>query len=315
MAKRRIETQYRGLLKQARALHDARYEVDRPKPRAAQQQSEETGLEKAVGYLWIAWFVLAFAGAIISLPHTLGTVLSTLGIGALSIQDAGSLIYAGAVFVGVELALISVALVSELSRSEKDLERVGKQASLAGLVNGLIQRIGLRPPFDLSHLPDKQPSTGLGLVALLFAASLTFNLVDALFAELPPQAAGVMATLASYQDEVLLASRAMAGILGPALLLIAGHRFAQEVVRAGTKRQRADLAQQKALEEWEAQRDQSWQDSGEEWINQLMDTSASDKLQETLGAQSQEAEPDPFYPGSPQPVSSNGNGHKAPQGS
>jgi len=299
-----MEVQYRGLLRQARALHDTRYEIDHPKPRAAQQQSEETGLEKAVGKLWIAWFILALAGAVISLPHTLGTVLSTLGIQALSLQDIGGLVYAGAVFVGVELALISVALVSELKRAETGHE-LGKQASLAGLINGLVQRIGLRAPFDLSHLPDKHASGGLGLVGLLFVAALTFNLVDALFSEIPAQSTGVMALLLSYQDEVLLASRAMAGILGPALLLIAGHRFAQEVVRAGTRRQRADLAQQRALEEWEAQRDQSWQETGEEWIEQLRESPGKPEA----------AQPVPFSPGYSQPVGNNGNGHKVPQGS
>jgi hypothetical protein len=299
MARQKLEVQYRGLLKQARALHDARYEVDHPKPRAA-QQSQETGLEKAVGYLWIIWLILALAGAVISLPHTLGTVLSTLGIEALSIQDAGGLTYAVAVFVGVELALISVALVSELSRSEKGLEHSGKQASLAGLTNAIVQRIGLRPPFDLSHLPDRRPSTGVGLVALLFLASLTFNLVDALFADLPAQTTGIMAVLMSYQEEVLLLSRAMAGILGPALLLIAGHRFAQEVVRASTRRQRADTAQQKALEEWEAQRDLSWQETADAWITRLTAT------------QQEAAQAVPLFQEVLQ-AAQNGNGHRVAQ--
>jgi len=299
MARQKVEVQYKGVLKQARALHDARYEIDHPKPRAA-QQSQETGLEKAVGYLWIIWLILALAGAVISLPHTLGTVLSTLGIEALSIQDAGGLAYAVAVFIGVELALISVALVSELSRSEKGLaDHGGKQASLAGLINAIVQRIGFRPPFDLSHLPDRRPSTGLGLVALLFLASLTFNLVDALFADLPAQTTGVMAVLMSYQEEVLLLSRAMAGILGPALLLIAGHRFAQEVVRASTRRQRADAAQLKVLEEWEAQRDLSWQETGEEWITRL------------TAPQQEAAQAFPLFREVLQ--AQNGNGHRVPQ--
>lgn len=297
MTTKKVEAQYRGTLKHARNLHDSRFEIDHPKPKAS-QQAQETRLEQSVGYLWIAWFVLALAGAVISLPHTLGTVLSTLGIDGLSVENVGSLIYAGAVFVGVELALISVALVVELSHSEKGHQSaMGKQASLAGLINRLAQRIGMRPPFDLSHLPDRTPGSGLGLVALLFLAALTFNLADALFADLPTQASGVMATLAAYHDEVILLSRMMAGILGPGLLLIAGHRFAQEVVRAAGKRQRREHVHGQASAQWESERDASWLETGDAWIKHIT-------------GESQDTQPRPFLAPTPEAVTTNGSNGK-----
>src|SRR5690606_25970632 len=151
------------------------------------------------------------AGAFISLPHTLQTVLSTVGL-----APAVALAYSLAAFIGVELALIAVALASELKTSE-EVKEAPKQRSLAGALNCVVMSIGFKPLIDTSHLPERRTSSGGMLVVLLFATSLSFNLADTL---------KDVTLLAPYSAEIHMAARLMAGALGPGLLLIAGHRFA-----------------------------------------------------------------------------------------
>jgi hypothetical protein len=294
MARKHV-TAYRAHLKEARALHDARYEIDNPKPRPS-GAGAETGLERAMGYLWIVWLILAIAGAIISLPHTLSTVLATVG-GDDGLQGALAIGYAVAVFIGVELALISVALVAETKAAEAG-HIPTKAFSLAGLVNRLAVLIGFPPPLKLHHIPERGPATGVGLLALLFAASLTFNLVDAVFTHDAP------AAVAQYQEAVVIISRLMAGALGPVLLLLAGHRFAQEAYRAATRRQRAEAQYQQALDAWKEERDASWGASAEDWLAQVagMEGGAAAPVRPTLAAAG-EALP---------PFSTNGHGVPAP---
>src|SRR5690606_30447057 len=92
-------TQQQRALQAARSQHDAKYEVDHPKPAPDAFSSELTLQEKLVQHLWLVWTVLALAGAFISLPHTLRTVLETVNL-----KPALALAYSLAVFAGVELA-------------------------------------------------------------------------------------------------------------------------------------------------------------------------------------------------------------------
>ena len=287
MAEKLTTGQYRQAMKQARSRHDIDYEIDNPKP-VRGQEGEKTGVERAISYLWIVWAILGIAGAVISLPHTLNTVLGTVDL-----ARGVAVLYSLAVFIGVELALISVALVSAL-KTEEQRRGPGKQASLAGLINLSAARIGLRPVFNLSHLPDKRAGGGAFVVGLLFAASLTFNMADAL-QDVP--------MLATYGPEIHLASRLMAGALGPGLLLIAGHRFAHEFVQAITSRQRLDRAYEQSLAEWEAGREASWREGKARYIGVL--------LNEKLGADAWDISDIPTLEGEPAayPFGSNGNGH------
>lgn len=249
-------SQHERALQTARRKHDAQYEIDNPRPSRDAYSDELTLLERAAGHLWIIWTVLALAGGFISLPHTLRTVLSTVDL-----PGWQAWAYSIAVFIGVELALIGVALASELKRSEELDELPVKQWSAAGALNGLFARLGFRPVFDTSHLPERRPASGGGLVVLLFAAALTFNLADTL---------SDVSLLAPYTAEIHLAARIMAGVLGPGLLLIAGHRFAVEVVRAASGRKGREAQYRAALQAWQDGLQASWQAHGEEWVNRAL---------------------------------------------
>src|SRR5690606_26015853 len=132
---------------------------------------------------------------------------------------------------------------SELKRSEDSAQLPPRQRSLAGVLNGLAMGVGFKPLIDTSHLPERRPSSGAPLVILLFAASLSFNLADTLTD---------VSLLAPYEAEIHLTARLMAGGLGPGLLLIAGHRFAHEVVRAASGRRSREYAYQQAMAAWQA---------------------------------------------------------------
>ena len=249
-------TQYDRALQTARRKHDAQYEIDNPRPSRDAYSDELTLLERAAGHLWIIWTVLALAGGFISLPHTLRTVLSTVDLPGWQARA-----YSIAVFIGVELALIGVALASELKRSEELDELPIKQWSAAGALNGLFARLGFRPVFDTSHLPERRPASGGGLVVLLFAASLTFNLADTL---------ADVTLLQPYAAEIHLAARVMAGVLGPGLLLIAGHRFAVEVVKAASGRRSQESQYRAALEQWRQGLQQSWLEHSDIYIQNAL---------------------------------------------
>jgi hypothetical protein len=240
-------TQYKRALRDARARHDARFAIDHPKPTASTIENTSTAMERATGYLWVIWLVLAVAGAIISAPHTMATLRAVLP----DASEAGLAIYSIAGFVGIEAGLIGLALVSALkTRSAKKR----KTRSLKGLMNALYIRFGSEPPYDLSHLPDRAPSTGGWLVAGLFCAALVFNQVDVL-----------RDVLGEHRDAMLLISRAVTGVLGPGLLLISGHRFAQEVVKSAARAQRDRLAKAEAA--WQRALQASWNEHGEQWLD------------------------------------------------
>lgn len=251
------EAQHRKALERARSLHDDRFIIDNPKPQLEELNQEEAGIEKSVSYLWVIWLIIGLAGAVMSLPHTVGTVTSTVNIsGVLALG------YGIAAFIGVELGLIGIALVSALKGIEHgEIETHKKQASLAGFINMLAMRIGFKPPFKLDHLPEAKQASGNYLVLLLFLAALIFNLADAL-KDVP--------MLQPYADQIFFLSKLTAGLLAPGLLLISGHRFAHEIVRSGTKRQRLEAKHKQSLELWEVKMQDSWSDIGELYINQAL---------------------------------------------
>lgn len=248
--------QHQRALERARAKHDARYRVDNPEPTPEGFAGELTLHERLVKRLWVAWAVLGLAGAGISLPHSLRVVLQTVDL-----PRGLALAYGLAVFVGLELALISVALATELKRHERGEQTGRRAASLAGAVNALAGLVGFRPPFDTSHLPERRAASSRLLVALLFLTSLSFNQADTL-ADVP--------LLQPYADEILLASRIMAGLLGPGLLLIAGHEFAVETVRAASGRRSQEGQYRAALEQWRQGLQQSWLEHSDLYIQQAL---------------------------------------------
>lgn len=304
MAVRALTTrQHERALEQARAKHDARYAVDHPKPQPETFSGDLTPLERAVQYLWAVWLVLGVAGALISLPHTLQTVIQTVELAP--VLRVG---YSLAVFVGVELALIGVALASELKRRDEEREQP-KVWSVAGAVNGLAVRIGFKPPISTAHLPIRQEATGIGLIVGLFGAALTFNMADTL---------SDVSLLAPYAEQIHLAARLMAGALGPGLLLIAGHRFAHEVVKAASGRKSAERTYQDALDAWRDGLQDSWQDGSEQWITGALanawrkrNPSAPDTLNPYHDAEGETAIPFAPVPS----MNGNGNGHRAPASS
>lgn len=232
--------QYRRNVQNARKRHDVDFEANNPRPAPPSDQA-------AGGWRLTprtaAWGVLALAGAMISLPHTLNSVMPTVDL-----SGALATLYSLAVFVGVELALLTVALVTEQKRLESGAVERRQIASLAGLINSLAQRIGFRPFFRLDHLPERQPGGGV-LVVLLFGAALVFNLSDALIG---------VSLLAEYAQTMQLINRLVVGALGPVLLIIAGHRFAAEAAHAMTRGQRLEREYSAALAQWEQARDASW---------------------------------------------------------
>lgn len=257
MHKNLTEAQHRKALERARALHDDRFAIDHPEPELEALIQEENGIEKSVSYLWIIWLIIGLAGAAMSLPHTVSTVISTVNI-----SGALALFYGIAAFIGVELGLLGIALVSALKELEHgELYSKKKQASLAGLLNAIAMRIGFKAPFKLDHLPDEKPASGAYLVGLLFLAALIFNLADAL-KDVP--------MLQAYSGEIFFLSKLTAGLLAPSLLLISGHRFAHEIVRSGTKRQRLEAQHKRLLERWAIDKQDSWEASGDRYIQRAL---------------------------------------------
>jgi len=286
--------QHERALQEARRKHDAKYEVDHPRPLPDHFAGDLTLLEKLVQRLWVVWTVLALAGAFISLPHTLRTVLATVDL-----KPALALAYSLAVFLGVELALIAVALASELKKSETEAPTPPRQHSLAGVLNSLAMGVGFKPLIDTSHLPERRPSSGGLLVILLFAASLSFNLADTL---------KDVTLLAPFEAEIHLAARLMAGALGPGLLLIAGHRFAYEVVRAASGRRTREYAYQQALQTWQAGLQASWEQNGEQWQQAALAAAwraRNSHVPDELNPYLAEAGPPPFS------MTLSSNGHQA----
>jgi hypothetical protein len=247
---------YERVAQDARARHDARYSADHPPPTLEGHERENLSkVERAANYLWAIWLVLAIAGALVAAPHSLKILSETVDLPA--VFAAG---YGLAAFVGLELGLLALAFVSALYNVHHIEAR--KQASLAGAINALAQRIGTRPPFDLSHLPDRRnKKRGVWIVGLLLLASLTFNLSDTITDT---------ALLSPYADQIHLIARVASGVLGPCLLVIAGHYAATEAVQTGTRRQRAETGYTAALSKWQTACNSSWAHVADDMIRAVL---------------------------------------------
>lgn len=173
-------------------------------------EKKQSFLEFLSDQLWIAWLVLGFVGAVISAPHTLNTVLPTVDLPT-ALQWAYSL----AVFLGVEGALILLAIASQLRK--RDI--VQRQFSLAGVVNRVLSFIGTSYRIDTTHIEER---SGGGLLIFLFVAAVSFNLLDVW---------KVTAFGQLNSDVIELTVKTVIGFLGPVITLMAGERFAYEVVR------------------------------------------------------------------------------------
>jgi hypothetical protein len=118
---------YKRELKDSRRAHDARFEVDHPKPTAATIEKQPTPLDRAVAHVWVLWLALAVAGAVISAPHTIATLRAILPGHHEAVRVAVSL----SGFVGVECGLLGLSLVQALNRDER------RPWVLWGLLSGL----------------------------------------------------------------------------------------------------------------------------------------------------------------------------------
>jgi hypothetical protein len=232
-------------LREQRRAHDRRYAVDHPKPTAATVAHRATPLERAAGMLWVVWLILAVAGSVISAPHTVGTLL-----GVVDLPTPWRELYALAGFVGVEAAIFGLGIAAAL-HAHAHHRQPGKAHTVAGALNALAMRLGVRAPFAQRHVPARRAGSGGALVVGLFLAALVFNQVDALRDVFP-----------DLYPHMLRASRAVVGLLGPGLIWIAGHRFAHEAVQAGARGQQDRLS--RALAHWHRQRDASWLEASSE---------------------------------------------------
>lgn len=254
MAKSNFSTRkYQSYLKDALVLHDADFASSYPQP-TIENEPPKTPLENAINYLWLIWLLLGVAGGLMSLPHTLQTAGKTVHLSGF-MQTA----YALVLFFGLEIALIAVKLVTTIKKHERGYTPE-KTFSLLGLLNSLIMFVGFRPVFDVSHLSDKKPGDGAGLIFFLFLSSLTFNLIDTL--------SGV-SLLAAYSGELVLVARVCAGLLAPILLLVAGGRFADEVVRFASRSNSALAQYARHLQQWEGMRRSSWELNKDEWLQKV----------------------------------------------
>jgi hypothetical protein len=180
-----------------------------------------------------------------------------------------ALIVAVAGFVGVEAGVLGLAFVAALQNAKDTNEH--KQASVLGAINALVTRVGCKPPFDLSHLPDRQNNGAGVIVGALVCAALVFNLSDAL-GKVPALAAHV----ATYEQ----IAGVVAGLLGPILLYLAGHRAAHEVITASARRQSAEAEYTANLEAWRV----AWSNpldtaEGKEYLAALLAEKARRKLE------------------------------------
>lgn len=237
--------QYANVIADARQRHDAEFIASSPPPTLDKDRPPDA-VERLTANLWVLWLIIAIAGALISLPHTLSAVLPSvhmpIGLAAL---------YSFVVFLGVEISLLSSKFVSELAHLKSGHEVTAKkQASLAGGINALLRRIGVRYQFDLSHLPDQTPADGLPLAVFLLGSALLFNLADSL---------ADVRGLARYGDGSLFVVRTFVGALGPVLLWFSGKRFAASFVDALLSSRRREAAYNKAVTLWREKLEASWE--------------------------------------------------------
>lgn len=214
-------------LRNERKRFNEQYAIDYPPP------DKKIEVQKRNGVMVALWGMVAFAGAMISFPHTLGAIMPTLDL-----PEFWKFIVACAVFVGVEGALIGVAY-SEMAKS---LE-AGKRPAPFTLLNVfriLLYRIGIVNQLPAPANDETHNSNGM-LLIILFASALLFNQADA-----------------SKNEQLITLSKYVAGAIAPMLLLIAGHEFAHELASRILAGKIANRHHQAQLDEWTARRDEDW---------------------------------------------------------
>lgn len=227
-------------LERARKEFDGKYAIDYPIPTQAEERDVKTG----GALIWI-WGIVAIAGAIISLPHTLRAVTSTVS----DLPIWASIGYSIAVFIGVELALITVAYTQAYNELKNPTHKA--PMTLRTITRAFAFRLGIvdTPAPKNAHTGSTSPSANAthkagnigGLLAVLFASALLFNMADA------------------TQNEALLAlTKYTAGGLAPMLLLLAGHNFAHLLATKLLASQIAKRAHDEAIAQWYATRDEAW---------------------------------------------------------
>lgn len=246
--------QYKKVLERARQMSDdaARIAYENTSFSNIENTSNKVGIERLLDYMWVVWLMLAVAGAVISLPHTLSTVLNTVHM-----HWFVEAVWAVFVFIGLELAVIALALVIALASNHDD---TAPQGSLAGFVNSMACRVGLRGPFDLSHLPRRRVPTGASLLWFLLLVALVFNLVDTI--------SGVP-FLEPYQEVLHFVARFSAGLLGPVLEAVAGHRAAHDVIRVSRERSAVLNAEKLRQEGLQSALALAWEQQGPELVKAL----------------------------------------------
>ncbi|GIW60718.1 MAG: hypothetical protein KatS3mg087_1784 [Patescibacteria group bacterium] len=247
---------YNKVLQDARARHDNRFDVDYPRPEYKPPQNLLKDVDsfalKVLSKKYIVWAIIALAGAIISMPHTLALVSSTVAL-----PKPLGIFYAVAVFVGVELSILFVTLNHELTKTANESQDAKKIVALTTILNSALQRLGLKPYFDTSHLPDRSESNrgGKFLIVLLFGTALLFNIADT-----------VINTDIAQNLPIAVAAKLTAGALGPVLLLSAGHYFAREFIFDALSEKIAYERYQNELAAWHRDKQRSWLSTSADWI-------------------------------------------------
>jgi hypothetical protein len=205
------------------------------------------------GLRWIlpfVWAIIAVGAALVSLPHTLKVLNATVS----DLSPWAAVGFSMAAFVTVELSLIALAFIAETKAAQDSAPK--RKASIAGAINALAGRVGVKPPFDLRHVQMREETGGQSLALLLLAAAVIFNLADTLAPVLPDHAANIQ-----------LLSKITAGLLGPVALFLAGHYLAQSTVDAAMGERIAQDNHTREMEKWQASKDQSWQRESDKWIS------------------------------------------------
>jgi hypothetical protein len=214
-------------LKNERKRFNEQYAIDYPPP------DKKIEVQTRNDVMIVLWGMVAFAGAVISFPHTLGAIIPTLDL-----PEFWKFVVACAVFVGVEGALIGVAY-SEMAKS---LE-AGKRPAPFTLLNVfriVLFRIGFLKELPAPANEDAHNSNGM-LLIILFASALLFNQADA-----------------SKNEQLIALSKYVAGAIAPLLLLIAGHEFAHELASRVLAGKITNRQYEAKYEEWLGRRDDEW---------------------------------------------------------
>lgn len=212
----------------ARKDFNATYAVNYPPPERPEDEKNNGGA------LIFVWGIVAIAGAVISMPHTLGMVVTTFNA-----ENWVKIIVGIAVFFGVELALIGVAYTEAYNA----LETGKKPAPLT--IRSVLRIIAFRLGV-VNTLPAPQTDNGGrasngGLLLILFCSALLFNQADA-----------------SQNAGLLDLSKYVAGGLAPLLLLLAGHEFAHALASRVLAQKITQRRYEELITQWKNQMDESW---------------------------------------------------------